>query len=307
MHKTKFQVVVITAVLILMVAVSGFAAETLCSQHSKGTPTSGRTFSIAVASNFAVPAVTMLGHYQPNNSTAWICENATQTLLNEINDNGKPNHDVNSPVPVYSLFFGADDTADTFANHFDYARGIPVIFGYKGGSIANANGLVAGTGTADAGQVPIGGAALTASTVYKLSTPSYFAIADPALAPYGVAAQSILNDIVKVSPAPQPFPDLFGNITLTKNAVGTSKVPEGESTALPIISGFISKAQICNQNNVIYVEFTDSEYTPLQTAALLSTATSAAEELHTTIMSAMNSKTPVTWSQFLIANCYLIP
>ena len=327
---------------ILLFAVSVSAAPTVCVPHPKGTPAA--TTAIAVASNFFEPAKEMLDFWQPNNTLVWLCHNSTVHLINEINDGidlplgpSGPFPDGDPGKPRYGMFFAADDKADQFEIHFDYALGIPVVFGFITtptdrdpllppvvNFVTKVNDLITGTATPHADAATIEESGKIDMAPYSISPIAvYTALADPTVAPYGAAAEDILTDMGYLYPPPQAFPQLFANIALTFETVGTDATPTGSHAALSVRSGFVSEAQICRYikepgtfGSVAYVEFINDEYTLLQTAALLPAPDldpdphpvpdpdPVAQGLYDNIQDAMEIG---DWADFLYRNCYLNP
>jgi len=285
-----------------------WAASTVCTTKTNGTGTS--TTRIAVASNFYGPAQELVTAFQGTtagaNTAITICQNSTAHLLNEIN-NGIELPSSAFPTdpgfPRYGLFMAANSSAPTSLQTstgniaYTYAYGIPVFFALQS-TISSVSGLITGA-TSSTISDPLS----DLSALYSVNTSSaqYVAVASSA-APYGVAAHSILNNMMGTA-LPNTVPSwvystLFSNIDLTYSSVinGTTK------------SGFVSKAQICDQINgtspaVTYVEFTNSDIVLDQKAILLKSSTTdpVAAALNSYIQGRM---TAGTWNSFLTSNCY---
>lgn len=258
---------------------------------------------VAVASNFTGPIATVVNSFLTAHPTykVIVCGDSTGNLESTIVD----------PTSLpYSMFFAADASPETLYSDyttFRYAYGIPVVFGYLSGktyTVSGVSDLVSGTVTNNT--VPASPSGLSA---YKMSTTltagtGTVDIADPAKAPYGLAAQDILTDMgytVTTSSTPtwlvSPI-TTYGNITLAYNAVGgTTK------------AGFVSKAQICGHISdspatIAWVQFTYSSLNTDQWAVNFGTDT-VGSALYTFINNEMNSgTTPTTWNAFLEGACY---
>lgn len=306
---------VLLGLAMVVCAASGvFAAATVCTvlTTNENPPPNpyANTAVIAVASNFYVPAQAMVGNYLATASSTkiTICHNSTGHLRDEIvNGVGLPTgvFPPGAQSPYYDMFFAANETAATdvdilgygYTAAFSYARGIPVFFGYRSdvtdvsGLIQNVSGgqyAIALTENDDVADYPLTAAAIGSGNLV--------AVANPAVAPYGAAAETILTAMgygVDFSDPNVPDPawvraPLFSNIALTYSGVGTT---EGSNY---IKTGFVSKAQILPYENLVaYVEFTDPDYTLDQTAIQLQ---AAANGLYGYIQTAMSNG---DWADFL--------
>jgi ABC-type molybdate transport system substrate-binding protein len=299
----KMRLFLCVAVLaVLFTASFVFAADTVC------TNPPGATTKIAVASNFFGPAQTMAANFQTANpgQVVNVCHNSTGVLEQEILDaiNATP------PVaPPYDNLFAADAIAPSFLTAingkldgsytpFLYANGLPVLFGYHAGvtgktfNVADVSQLINGLSDEDQEASlpsPLNGYSIATSTANTV------AVADPVNAPYGTQAAAILYDLASHSPA--VVTAQFDNIGLTYGVVGTNVTVNGVS--YDIHSGFVSKAQICqdiDDENVAYVEFPG--YVLTQRAIQL---TANGTALKTYIQNRIDD---TTWDDFLTANCY---
>jgi ABC-type molybdate transport system substrate-binding protein len=177
--------------------------------------------NLAVASNFyGVP---------PSNSAitdiinAFMADNPNYTVT--VVDNGATatleSHIINGNSLKVDLFLAADTATplDLLTNHFDLVapynssfRPPLYTFDYAGGILAllsNTPGVDVSCATGTCGYVPD-------SNVYKT-----VAIADPSLAPFGVAAQTVLTGRYGLMPplSSNPLVHEYPNITATYNAV----------------------------------------------------------------------------------------
>jgi molybdate transport system substrate-binding protein len=179
------------------------------------------TLTIAVASNFFDPAQGVAQRYINDvdpDAVINVCSNASGILVREING-GNP--------AEYTLFLAAnatfpdDITVPTSGGSFPYVKGIPVLWS---NSITEAAML-------QSAAVP-GGFQINPANVTSL------VIANPADAPYGAAAQTILTAINQwyVSPATPPWrQDVEANVDLAYQDI----------LNVTDVAGFVSKAQIC--------------------------------------------------------------
>ncbi|MDR0702978.1 MAG: substrate-binding domain-containing protein [Azoarcus sp.] len=185
--------------------------------------------TIAVASNFYYPAQAVAAIYQyDTGNVIKVCHNATGILKAAIITDG-------ANITPYDAFLAADNIAPgdlanvsglTAAYHnsatFNYTKGIPVLW------------------------TPVSNVQLSA----VISAPKVVYVANPANAPYGVAAQTILNnaqtgqyqDLVdegqETSPVP-PYAVVFSNIELTYQEVNNANSAT--------VVGFVAKSQICGR------------------------------------------------------------
>lgn len=164
-------------------------------------------FNMAVASNFYLSAQSIATSFLaigPKNYNIYICEGSSQALYDSI---------VPTNAPQYALFLSADEqrpddlyknTSLTLAAPFDYAKGTPVFLlstnaynatsgNYRARNYLNQS-VSPGGATA---QSSVTGESITNNVSIKKSSGSPIvtdlAIGNPDLAPYGVAAQSILT------------------------------------------------------------------------------------------------------------------
>jgi hypothetical protein len=304
----------------MLMAVSSFAASTVCATFTKGTG-SATPLKIAVASNFFGPAQVMVtgtaansytdgyfgSSYSPTNVTVQVCHNSTGTLEGEIL-NSAPNYN------AYDILFAADSIASSFTSQlpssiittydgpFLYAKGVPVFFGYLSGVtgkpnyIANVGSLITGLGSGNSYTVPQLGSDLADLNYTVNSSATSVAVANAVNAPYGTAAQNIFNQFTaQPSKTPQ-----FDNIDLTYQSVGTTQTIN--STSYNIYSGVVARSQICGDiaaGNVAYVQFTG--YTLDQNAIQL---TGNANAFVSYLNARMLNTTATGWDTFLTSNCY---
>lgn len=186
-------------------------AATVCTNVGGSTPTT----VIAVASNFYEPAQSIatgfLATPAGSGKVIRVCHNSTTLLVNEIN----------AGTSTYALFLAANTDGPTDINTplreglpFTYAQGIPVLW-----------------------SATLTTAQLMSSGIINKTNVTSLAIGNPALAPYGVAAQAILDDLGQWEDQPSSWITEYDNIALTKTAIQT-----GSKKA-----GFVSKAQVCQQ------------------------------------------------------------
>jgi ABC-type molybdate transport system substrate-binding protein len=310
--KSKLFSLSMTALLVACTAPAGWAAADVCTI----IPSSSSTYdtSIAVASNFYGPAQAMVTNFEATTAGTGkairICQNSTTTLETEIS---------NYPTR-FSLFFAADNSPyslykDYSPIPFRYAYGVPVLFGYTSNatnllSPANVSALMSGVGTGSTYTVST--APANYGSLYSLQTSAEpLAMADPSLAPYGKAAQTILTNMTGTTVADGSIPswvvnpagsgNLYANISLTFNAVGTTSTTSDIPASTAIPSGFVSKAQICSiLSDVAYVEFTNTAIKTDQWAAVLNSDT-VGTALYDYIQAQMSNG---GWNTFLTAECY---
>jgi len=216
------------------------------------------------------------------------------------------------------MFFAADETASNFdaagRTSFVYASGIPVLAAKKD-VIPNVSGLIDGLPAGEL-RATIPDADLSTFNL-NIASAQKVSVADPGQAPYGVAAQRILNNMMGANiPTTLPswvFSDgnvaangLWNNIDNTFAAVNTNSVAGKDTSA--VNSGIIGKSQICDNiapkaanPTWVYVEFTNPNFIRNQKAILLDSGNPAASKLDEYIKSAMSSN---AWTEFLAANCY---
>ena len=301
----------VTALVILLTTTGGLAQSLpgYC-YHYPDTTTGPTPLRIAVAANFEGPAKEMVRDFlasnvsYPTTYTVWICPNSTGVLFAEI---------VLHPT-VFDMFFAANEAASDIPivgeSAFTYAKGIPIIFGYKPGGagivnpVNNANALIHGLSPAtEFATLPYGN--LSGYSI-NTATANDVAIADPSVAPYGQAALSIMTALGSPSPYPVTIATL-NTVTEVQNNVGKN-IPIGEPTEFSIRSGFASKAQFCASDyinpsdgvpdGIAYVAFTNATYMLTQRAVKL---TNNAGNLESYILGRIKTG---TWNTFLTSNCY---
>ena len=311
--KAKLCSLSMTAVVFAFTASVGIAADTVCSPLIYG-PDADPSVTIpdtiiAVASNFYTPSQDMVAAFQQTTdgrpTIIQICQNSTTHLMAEISDGtGLPAPLLPDPgYPRYSMFFAANTSAANYGTSaYSYAKGIPVFFGLQS-KIASVSNLVTGLGGGYSATIT---AAVTDLGPYAVNTGGSQPVAvASAAAPYGVAAHTILNGIEgTLLPGTIPswvYPTLFSNIDLTYAAI--------EAGTNGIKSGFVSKAQICDQIKgittpaVTFVEFTGTGCTLDQKAILLKpSGDSVAAALNSYIRGQMPPNSG--WNTFLTAHCY---
>jgi ABC-type molybdate transport system substrate-binding protein len=307
----------LTVLVVVLTAIVGFSQGvtpadvcTTISSPDVTTPPGTNTAIIGVASNLYYPAQTFVGNYlsTKTNTSVTVCHNSTGNLEAQLFANHSK----------YDMLFAADDSVAPY-NYpndpeypvLDYARGIPVIFAeYSASSptMTTASQLISGASSSASfdtinasslNGVYSVNSSLTGAATYDV------AIADPALAPYGAAAETILtamgysvNFATPATPTPTwVYRPLFNNIAQTFTAV-----VNGTGT---IRAGWVSKAQICSALGTtpptyVYVEFKNSAYTLLQQATI-TTTNSVGKGLYDYIY---DQKSNGGWATFLINNCY---
>jgi ABC-type molybdate transport system substrate-binding protein len=208
-------------------------------------PAAGKTsdLNLAVASNFFEPGKDVINRFLATTAgsgmTIQICHNASGLLVTEING-GNPKN--------FGLFLAANDSFPKQINQalqdgdpFTYAKGIPVLYS----KILTPAQLI------EDGKI-------NTTLVTKL------AIASTVNAPYGIAAQAILElfleqwDDSYVTPAPcdpskRTWICEYANVDLTFNAINSGDPPAEDA-------GFVSKAQICKIQNASFVDFGSNFY-----------------------------------------------
>ena len=223
----------------------GFVAATIVissslASHADQTSSSTANINLAVASNFyGVP---------PSNSAITdiinAFESANPNYTVTVTDNGATStlesHIINGNQYKVDLFLAADTATplDLLTNHFDLVtpynnsyRPPLYTFNYAQGVLALLSNTPGVDVTCDSG-----GTCGYDPSVYKT-----VAIADPSLAPYGVAAQSVLIGRYGLEPplSSNSLVHEYANITLTFDAViaGTDPV------------GFVALSAICSNGS----------------------------------------------------------
>jgi hypothetical protein len=290
-------------------------ASTVCSNP---IGTGANRARIVVASNFYGPAQTMVKDFQAasaTNTSIVVCHNSTGTIRTEINGGN---------VPGYKMFFAADESAGNYDSaentSFVYAKGVPILAAKKD-VISNVTGLITGVPAGDKATITAGAAALAASYQVNTASAQKVSVAD-SQAPYGVAAHSILNNMMGVNiPTTNPSwvftggnwaaNGLWNNIDNTFAAIEANSLTINNIVydTSEIKSGIIGRSQICDKiaPNVdtptwVYVEFTHPDFIRNQKAILLDSTNTAAFGLNNYIKNAMDSTN--SWAGFLSSNCY---
>jgi molybdate transport system substrate-binding protein len=226
--------------LMLGAASAAFLMSSLFAAHSEDTTTSRRTnINLAVASNFyGVPpsnsAITdLIASFEKSNPTykVTVVDNGATSTLEA--------HIISGNTLGVDLFLAADTATpfDLLTNHFKLVTTYNSFFApplytfnYAGGVLAllsNKRGVDLSCGTGTCGYDP---------KVY-----STVAIADPSLAPYGVAAQSVLISRYGLIPplSTNSLVKEYPNITATYDAVIARKNPVG----------FVAMSAICSSGS----------------------------------------------------------
>jgi ABC-type molybdate transport system substrate-binding protein len=296
LFKTKSMFLGLAATALTCAASIASAAPTVCTVLPSGSTYDA---TIAVASNFYGPAQDLVTSFIANDPAGSgkkirVCQNSTATLDTEIR----------TGTSGYSLLLAANASTpnalvgtayvQSGATSRLYAKGIPVIFAPTT-AVANVGTFISGLGSGTAATIS---SAVSPAIAINTTNSQKVAVANPTLAPYGLAASSILNDMGLWN-ASSPVPSwmhnpLYDNIDLTYAAVigGTDK------------SGFVSKAQICgNLGTVTYIAFTG--YLLNQNGILINSGNSTQNALGSSIMSYMlSNSSPTFWSTFLTNHCY---
>jgi len=294
-------------------------ASTVCSDPI-GTGTDRAR--IAVASNFYAPAQNLVRDWFQASQThgagtsVIVCHDSTGNLRAEINGG----------YLGYAMLFTADETAQNYdsagSTSFVYAKGVPLLAAKKN-VISSVGGLVTHAPALTGDVYSITESPATLSANYQINTASAekVSVADPGQAPYGVAAQLILNSMMGAN-IPAVLPDwvfsggnvangLWNNIDRTFAAIEQNSITISGTVhdTTSVNSGIIGKSQICNEiapNAAVpawvYVEFTHPDFIRNQKAILLDTENSAASKLNGYIQYAMGTG---DWGNFLSGNCYL--
>jgi molybdate transport system substrate-binding protein len=195
---------------------------------------------------FGLAAVFEASAYNTGGYTVKVCHNSTGTLVSEITTGVTPNPkhfglflaaNTGGPVSVcdLGLCIPYDGTNDTFT----YTKGIPVLWTKTAGLINVKDEPNEGT--------------------INLSLVDHVYIADPDLAPYGLAAEQIMqgvtyqwNTVVNAGKLTE-----FSNIDLTFAAVNNAT--DGKTV------GYVAKSQICNYNlpSPYFYEYVNTAYSPI--------------------------------------------
>ncbi|MFC7286782.1 substrate-binding domain-containing protein [Herminiimonas glaciei] len=295
----------IAAVALVCATSLALAAPTVCTVVPSGSPYDA---TIAVASNFYGPAQNLVTDFTAAGKPGAgkrirICHNATADLNTEIR----------TGTSGYSLFLAANASTpnglvgttyvQSGATSDLYAKGIPVLFA-RSATVSSVKTLIPALPNGASANV-----SFVATPAFSLSTANSqtVAVADPVAAPYGNAAVTILADMghtVSSSSIPAWVNNpLYGNISLTFDAVATSPFPNK--------SGFVSKAQICDgvapASPVIYtyVAFTNAKYVLNQNGILIDSGNAGQNALGASLRTFMLANSdPNYWSGFLSTHCY---
>ncbi len=301
-----------------------------------GTDGTTLLFKMAVASNFVTAMQSLANSYLSylgSSSTYYIeiCGNSSGTIKTEVNSyNG---------TDLFSVFFSADyDKAKTISTTYKrtieptlYANGIPVFLLSPNATTADSSStypaldyMTQGSGATAEGTVTIISSKViinkaSSGKTYYVST---LAIGDPALAPYGVAAQSILaamypgvtqsyyNAGTNVSSSCSSLISgsqwmcAYKNIDYTLQAINNDKVT----------AGFVSYGQVCSALNTSppdakrYIKF-PAYPTEQYEVSLYSNST---QQLNSdNFLTYLNIDNPgstngmgTTWNTWLGNNCY---
>ena len=218
-------------------------------------------FTIAVASNFYTPAQRIVEMFQETEEgdgvVVQVCHNSTGLLVQEINGTG--DYVGNANPRGFSLFLAANNTATVVDNtntatnrihlsaspiagsNHTYALGVPVLWSDE---LSTNKIITANTNNQN-----------NAFMVNKTHVKT-LAIGNPALAPYGVKAQAILQDIGQwETPQDPPVNPVthwitqYDNIDLARLAIIGSGDAFGMNDA-----GFVSMAQICEKYKLQYID-----------------------------------------------------
>jgi molybdenum ABC transporter molybdate-binding protein len=215
----------------------GTAAALLMSSplvvHAQPAPI---TIHVAAAANLTVPLAAIISDFQTHYSAlnyqvigTFASSGVLESQINGTCSGCTPNQ------PGYDLFLSADtehpqDLIDKYLS-LVYAYNTPTtpakyMIHYVIGELdlySNTAGVDVSSG------LPSGWAKV--------------AIADPSLAPYGVAAQQVLKNFYGIT-LPSTKVDLYPDITATFNSVyGPPPTPPAE------LYGFVARSQICNQSS----------------------------------------------------------
>lgn len=292
-------------------------------------------FKMAVASNFNDAAKTLATSYA--NSQGYkieVCEDSSGNFMTAIGT---------SNTPQYAVFLSADSTrpwslrtnpstsALTIADPFTYAKGIPVFllspnaYSSASGSYPAANYLNTGiSGTPPGAVAERSDASLPAISNNVIirrppgsSSVSRLAIGNPALAPYGEAAVSILGKMYTGGWNSAWFQDVGTNTGTACSSLTTS--PQwicgysNINNTLQAINndvvtaGIVSYGQVCPTFNGStypagrYVLFPNDP--TMQDGILLHVTDPTAETRAAAFMASLNIGTP-SWNTWLTDNCY---
>jgi len=301
--RRRSSLVLCMAALVMLFTVAGnLAAQVpgVCTSSATVNNVANTTpLNIAVAANFFTSSVDMATNFTstaPGNTyTVNICSNSTGNLEGQIN----------KAPGLFDIIFAADTMANwsprPAGTPSPYAIGIPTIATLKTltGLNGNVQNLVPGANTSAPNSLLAGELSTQAvpfNTVGSIAYPSSssIAIANPAVAPFGVAAQLILGDMQSAAPT-----QLFPNVELAYDAVFSSVSPNPTNP-----SGFVAKSQVCANTNAAYVAFTYSTYLRSQYYLKL---TSAADDLVSYIngqMTTAGATYDTAWDDFLVAHFY---
>ncbi|MDR1975387.1 MAG: substrate-binding domain-containing protein [Campylobacteraceae bacterium] len=185
---------------------------------------------IAVASNMWEPAQSLAGNYTTYfspNTVIQVCHDATGNLLKEIN--GAVSCSTPSTESNYSLFLAANATApyevcEDYKNSSvsNYTTGIPALWTKNGSLINNVTGII------DLDNLDISGGKV--------------AIANQTKAPYGLAAQKIMENATKQwdEISGGGYLNILDNIDLTYLYVNAT-----ESSV-----GYIAYSRVCQNGSI---------------------------------------------------------
>jgi hypothetical protein len=289
------------------------------------TAGSGTTkVNVAVAANFASPLLFWLNNYflSSNSNPNYTADAAAYTF--EVCSDSTGNFESAIKAGTYEpdIFFAADTSVIGIGTEsMEYAQGYPILMGYtsasgKSKTISGITDLListpALTGThADISDTIASGglASYTIGNLITGATPGTL-VANPLLAPYGVAAVNILNatgplvtgtpisysPTINTSTVPSWVEALtsYGSISKAFNAIGTTS---GAPT------GFAAFSQICTAppTGAVWVRFTGSDALTKQAVANLETNPGGGTEIYNLIYSEMNDSNQ-TWLKYITAD-----
>jgi molybdate transport system substrate-binding protein len=235
MRSTKTFLSFLAAALALLSISFAHAADTVCTTIQGASGPTTATLNIAVASNLWTPMIAsgttlansgLVRNFLNTNSTDTIqvCHNATADLVAEITTGNNPkgfglflaaNTAGATNVCNYAAGFCVAAGEDLAANPFSYIRGIPTLWSRDSGLINLSDGTIN----------------LSSANLTEV------VIASPSAAPYGLAAQQIMQ-YKKQWNAVQNQLTVKDNIDLTYNYLNV------ENTGRV---GFVAMSQICRQ------------------------------------------------------------